>query len=266
MTQAQKIIKYAAIGLAVLLIVSMIAGIVTIASYLLSGGGISETVETVEIEGEIRSLEIDLEATNLTVKDGEAFKVETNNSYLVFENDEGTLSVEEKRHRVFGDKYEAELILTVPAGTVFGNVEINAGAGKVRIETLSADNVDFEFGAGEADIDALFVSGSADIDGGAGSIKIGSGSIAALDLDMGVGELTLHSALLGTNEINCGVGSVELALIGSEADYSVEIFKGLGAVTVNGEHLHDGETVGSGVNKLRVSGGVGEIRVTFGSN
>lgn len=265
MTETQKIIKYIAIGIAAVLIVLMVCSAIGISVYFLNDGTVTKETWTVNAEGAFTSLDLELKSTSLTLRSGETLKIETNNKRLDFEVENGTLSVEEDNApRFFGEEFDAVLILTLPADLVLEVVEVDAGAGRVEIETLNAARVDFSFGAGEVEIDALTTTDETVIEGGAGKITIG-GSLCDLDLDMGVGALTLEAMLLGDSSIDCGVGSSDITLLGAASDYALVVEKGIGTVTVNGEYLGNVSDyrTGEGQNRLSVSGGIGEIRLTL---
>ena len=87
------------------------------------------------------------------------------------------------------------------------------------------------------------------------------GTIGYLDFNMGVGEVNITSKIIGVNEIDAGIGSLNLNLIGSLDDYKIKIEKGLGSAIVNGNNISRDEIVGIGDNFIDIDGGVGEIKV-----
>lgn len=266
MTKTQKLIKVCAIVLAALLIASMVITALRVLSVLFSLGKDDGMLTPVELGQDYRSLELDLAATSIEIRIGEAFKVESSGSRLRFETDRDTLSVEEFSYGLFDNRKEGLLVLTVPADYVFDSVEISAGAGYVTVESLSAARIEMELGAGEAEFEELNASVSADIEGGAGKLRIHGGSICGLDLDMGVGELALTAELNGNASIDCGIGTVSLVLLGDADRYTVLAEKGIGAIRIDGEALGNSEPIGSGENRVSISGGVGEITVRIGED
>ena len=109
----------------------------------------------------------------------------------------------------------------------------------------------------------ILVLNDCNIDGGAGEIIIDESDITNMDLDMGVGKVELNSKLNGNSEINAGVGEVDLELMGSLDDYSFKVFKGLGNITVDDHKISNDTVYGNGLNKVKISGGVGDINVTL---
>jgi len=267
MTTFQKIIKYSAFALAICLSVGIIGGIVgavAIVGGFLEGGNVLEEVKGYEISNEIKSIDIKISAADFEIIEGDRFFVESDIKNLTVKEKNGTLVISEKRK--FNITYKgAVLNLYVPKGVSFEKVEITSGAGAVNIDSLTTKSAEFEFGAGEVDIDYLEATSYADIEGGAGKISISNGSINNLDFDMGVGKLDFTSKLLGDSEFSLGVGETELTFVGSESDYSLKIEKGLGNIKVNGKNVSEYKSE-NGDSKIKIEGGVGEITVDFKAN
>ena len=223
-----------------------------------------DEVKTYEIGSQIGSLDIRINAADLRIECGETFSVESNLKYLEVSESGGTLTLKELTRAGFGnDLYEgAMLTLYVPAGTEFEKVGLFTGAGRVTVDTLSAKRLEMELGAGDVSVGSLFVTGSAGMMGGAGRITVSGGRINDFDLEMGVGELELTSALTGECELEMGIGDADITLLGSREDYRLEISKGIGAVSVDGNEV-SGSNGGSGANEVEISGGIGAIDVRF---
>ena len=262
MTDTQKIIKYTALALAILLVFVIIGGIVTAVGAIIGvGSGVGES-QTYETEGEIKRLEVEIGAADFRIEVGDAFSVESNLKNLTFRQTGNRLILREKS---FGNKkYDgAFLTIYIPEGAVFDEINITTGAGKFTAESLSAEIIDLEFGAGEVNIGELNATREADIEGGAGQITIGGGSLCDLQIDMGVGELRLTSEIVGAGEFNLGVGEVVITLLGSRDDYTVELNKGIGSISFDGESISTGRTMGNGKNDVEINGGIGSITVNF---
>ncbi len=266
MTAWQRAIKYVALAFAVFLCVSIIGGILGALS-LISGLFGSErgvgNMNTYEVTGDISSLKIDVGAADFVILSGDAFRVESNLDRLVVEEKDGLLRISEQSSFWTFHYSGAKLALYIPADMVFEKVTFNSGAGKVTIEQLTAQEIDFDLGAGAVDIGNLTAFHKADIDGGAGSMILHSGQLNQLDFDMGVGEVRLTCAFSGSSTLNFGVGASTINLVGSREDYRINVHKGLGEVRVDGEKVSDGSVIGEGNNRLRVDGGIGEIEINF---
>lgn len=264
MTREQKIIKYAAIAFAVLIITGIISAVAGILGWVL-GMGVSAVGDnqTYTPEGEINSLEVEIGAAEFKIVESEIFKVESNLKWLdVKVSSDGTLVLHEK-HKNNADYDGAVLTIYIPKDLVLSDAYINTGAGKLTVERLSSGTLHLLLGAGEAIINDLTVTSSAEIEGGAGSVSILSGSIKDLDLEMGVGKLDLNAALLGESELDLGVGKVKIALLGGKDAYTLELNKAMGNIKLDGEKLSSSRTIGNGERTVEINGGVGDIDVTF---
>ena len=265
MTTMQKVIKYVAMAFALLLVVSIIGGILNAVGLLggiFDGESVAETLTTHTITSQIQSLDIRINAADLTLKEGDAFRVESNLMHLKVEEKNGVLTLHETRKVSIGTAKNGVLTVYVPAGTVFERVNLSTGAGRVSMGSLSAHILNFELGAGEVTIGTLTATKSADIEGGAGRVTISGGAIRELELEMGVGQLNLSSALTGECQLELGVGESNITLLGAKEDYTLELEKGVGSITVDGTAA-TGADIGNGPNEVEISGGVGAVNVNF---
>jgi len=261
MTTGQSVIRYCAIALAVLLSVTIIASVVLSIAGVLSllGGkrGIGE-MKTFEIGEEVKSLDINIGAAELKIVTGGEFRVESNIGKLTVSCRNGVLKISEKRRLSLSYDGKAVLKVCIPEGTVFEKLSLDAGAGTVDIDSVSAETVKLDLGVG-----MLVATGKAEIDGGAGKISVKDGRINSLDADTGAGAMDIAGVLTGTSRISIGVGRAELTLRGGEDAYRFDVDKGIGRVTVGGREMSDGEKCGSGDNLIEIDGGIGSVTVTF---
>ena len=274
MTTLQKVIKYLAMAFAVFLIVTIIGAVLGAAGLL----GVLFTkddstkevaigdMKTYSITSEIHDLNIQINAADFYIKDGNAFSVESNLKNLEVFDKNGTLTIKDptKIKLNTSNVYEnAVLTIYIPAGAVFEKVSIHTGAGRFTVDSLSADTVDFELGAGDVSIDTLIAAKSADIEGGAGRITISGGALKNLDLEMGVGQLNLTSELTGKCRLDLGIGESDITLTGNREDYKLDLEKGIGNITVDGKSVSDYGSSGNGNAKVEINGGIGSIHVRF---
>jgi len=214
------------------------------------------------IESEIRSLEIQINAANFVVKQAESFSVESNLKYLSVSEEDGVLTVLDEFKGAFTYN-DAELTLYVPYGTVFESANIVTGTAVFTVDALSVKSLKLQLGAGDVKIENLTVTDQAENGGGAGKITVTGGALNDLTLEMGVGELNLAAALSGNSTLLLGVGKSNLTLLGSRDDYTIDIEKGLGSITVDGKEISDFGSSGNGQNHVTVEGGIGAIHLTF---
>ncbi len=276
MTSAQKVIKYLAIAFAIFLIVNIISAII-IGLYTLGNvfglinsedNTITEELRVISSENaEISTLKIDLGFTNLHIKAGEKFKVETNNSRISFSENNGNIVIKEENHNWFvnGNNQKSSLIVYIPKDMkALDKIRLEAGAGEITIDTLKVKDLYFNLGAGKVQIENIIASQDAKINGGAGKIEIEAGKINNLDLDMGIGEAILQLALTGKSDIDSGIGSLDINLYGEKEDYKIDIDKGIGSVKIEGRELTgDDLSFGYGENYIEIDGGIGNIAIDF---
>ena len=274
MTTLQKVIKYLALAFAIFLTVSIVGGILSAVGLLGSlfsdddaewGDVIGET-KTYTVSSEISDLNIQINAADFYIKEGNGFSVESNLKNLEVDEKNGCLTLKDlTKIKLNGSNAYENAVLTiwVPVGTVFDNVNIKTGAGRFTVDSLSAATIGFELGAGDVTISKLIAEKSANIEGGAGRITISNGAIKDLALKMGMGQLNLTAALTGDSELELGVGESNITLLGSKDDYELDIEKGIGNITVDGKNVTDYGSSGNGANEVDIHGGVGAINVRF---
>ena len=268
MTTFQKAVKYLAMAFAIFLTVSIIGGILSMFGLFggfFGGDAVTDDIKTYTVSSDIKSLEVKINAADFTIKQGDSFSVESNLKYLTVEDKNGVLTIRDTK-KFIRTYTGAVLTLYIPADTVFDKANITTGAGRMTVDNLSANTMNFELGAGEVAIDTLVASSDIDINGGAGKITISGGALHNLDLDMGAGQLNLTSALTGESDFDLGVGESNITVIGNKNDYKLDIEKGLGNITVDGTSVSNIKGQGNGNNDIEISGGIGAINLKFGKS
>lgn len=266
MTTVQKIIKYLAMAFAIFLSVSIIgsiAGALFSAAYFFGADDAAGEMREYYIEDNIDILKIDLSAADLQIKSGDEFKLETNHKYIAYRTENNALEIDETKKLFAVSPKGIKLTLFVPNEKAFEYVYINAGAGRVDIDSIKANSLDFDLGAGAMTAKRIDAYTKADIDGGAGSITILGGNINNLDMDMGIGELNLTSRITGRSEIDYGIGETNIVLIGEREDYQIDFDGGVGEAKLESTKMKDGSVYGGGSSRIEIDGGVGELKITF---
>ncbi len=273
MTNDQKIVKIFAISLAVLICVSIFSAVVSGLGLMIRIAGgfddqpeVSEKVDLHELNiKEIDKIDIDLKVTSLRIIEGNEFSIEKENVRSKFDirTSGTTLKIEERSHSIWNGGKGGTIIVTVPSYTSLNRLSIDQGAGVVNIEDIDADYFDFDQGAGTLNIENCTFDHT-DIDGGVGKTTVRDSSLTDLDLDAGVGEIDIEAEILGKGEIDGGVGAIKLDILGYREDYTLNIEKGLGSITVDGQATSG--QIGTGHNRLSIEGGVGAIKVNFKEN
>lgn len=261
MTKIQKLIKNIALAFAIFLVVVIFSGILGVCALIFRADEPVAEATTTEIVAD--NLKIDLYAANLKIKTGETFTVTTDNPRISVNTVGTTLTVKEKKKNLFSVTDNYSVVITLPAELKLNNAEIDAGAGRIEIENLTANVFELDLGAGQTDIDNVTAQSKTEINGGAGKININDCTFNNLELDMGVGELEMTAAILGRSKAELGVGNVDILLLGAKEDYLLETEKGIGEITVDGQQVKDNAVTGSGANRIEIEGGVGKIDIDF---
>lgn len=267
MSNVQRIIKYAAIALAIFLILNIISGIifavVVMGTIFSNKNEISENLESLTVTSSPYILDIETSSVNIMIQEGDTFKVETNNKNIITKEINGKLIICEKSWNWFGKTNTSELVISIPVGLSFDELVMETGAGKINIESLSTKRLDLDLGAGKVEIGNLIVEKQTEIDGGAGEIVINDSKLHNLDLDQGIGKVAITAKITGSSEINSGVGALELNLLGTKEDYRIKIDKGIGIAKIGEEEMKSNTYYGDGTNFIDIDGGISSIKIKY---
>ena len=266
MTDVQKLIKYIAIALAVALIFvifSSILSVLRIFTFIDDGDAVNDETTVYDVSQLITDLDFKISAAEFTVKTGDKLYIESNLKNLKVSENGSKLTVVEKT-KVNYKVNKAFLTLYIPKDTLFNDVEIEAGAGKISLGEFSCRSLSLELGAGDFSADTLTVNDECTIHGGVGEFTVYSGTITDLEMEMGVGDMKLSSALYGTCDLSFGIGNAELTLTGTKEDYKLKIEKGIGSINLDGDKLTGDTTLGNGNTRIDIEGGIGNIDIKYG--
>lgn len=264
MTAKQKFIKYIGILLAAFLIAAIALGVFSVLEALLGIEAKTDTengyVNSIEITDEASVLQLDMAVADVKIVKGESFVISTDNIDTEITKNGSVVKVsEKKRLGVFNTDRTVQI--SIPETLVFDSVSINAGAGEVYVALLNTKELNLNLGAGNIFMGSLNVSSRAFVNAAAGELTVKNAEINNLNMDLAMGDVSVKGLLSGKTDINCGVGDVDLRLIGNEADYSFEVDKGISSVTLNGKELPDDAVYGEGINRIEIDGGAGSIEI-----
>lgn len=261
MTSSQRVVKYAAIALAILIILSMISGVVWLFRNVFQIGIFNVydntplSSETYDLDN-YKNININVGASTLTIKscDNSTLEITENIKYQVT-NEELIIKDENRRYNK-----NSHITLCITNPTVFDNVIIDGGAGNISISNLEAKQVKFELGAGNVTIDNITSLKSFKLDGGAGDVKIFNALMTNADIDMGVGNFTINGILSGDADIDMGVGNLDITLTDGLENYKFDVDKGIGDIKIDGIKKSSG-VYGTGSTLVQIDGGVGNIKI-----
>ena len=256
------IIKALAYLLAFFIITTMVTSLI-FAVNLFTGSNSQTEMQSIYKDKEtINNLDISLKATSLEIVDSKDFSVDTNNAKIKITYENGTLKIREKGTPSFNTS-DLVLKISLPSTSNFKTVKVEMGAGKTHIANLNTDILDLNLGAGKNLLEQLEVNNQTKIESGAGLTEILAGTLNNVDFDLGVGKVFINAGILGSSKIECGVGAVELNLIGNQEIYQLNVEKGIGSIYVADKIYNNDDTIGNGNNHLKIEGGIGSIKVGF---
>ena len=100
-----------------------------------------DEVKAYEIATEIHSLDVQISAADFKIVSADEFSVESNLKYLSVSEKDGVLKIVDEP-KSNSNYTNAILTLYVPNGVVFNDVDIETGAAKMTVDTLSASSVE----------------------------------------------------------------------------------------------------------------------------
>lgn len=258
MTKAQNIIKYIALVFALFLIVTIFSIIAKVLYGLTKGLTTNLTLESIQCSYEnIKSLDINIDYSNLEIRNSDSFNIQTNNKNISCENINQTLIINEKENWF---NYNYQIIIDIPIDFNFENLTLESGVGTVKIDSVFSDKIKLDLGVGKTEIASL-VTNNAIINTGIGKVQIGTGKIGNLNFNMGIGEVNISSILFGLINIDTGIGSLNLNLLDSIDNYKINI-EGLGNVKVNSKKLENNQ-IGNGENIINIDSSIGTVSLNY---
>lgn len=216
-----------------------------------------DTVEVTYPGENIRRLDFDLEAMDVTIETGNSFsilakKVNAKRFTTKIEGDTWVIDCDSSHlSGSWGKRWEKKapkVTITIPKGWVAKEAEIDLGMGNLTVYDLTAEE--------------------STLDVGMGSATVSDFRSRDCSITVGMGSLYLEGDLRGKGNITCGMGTVTLSLDGRASDYGCTASTGMGTITFGGHEtggLAGGMTVGTGAseNWFDIECGMGSVDVLF---
>lgn len=239
-------------------------------SYEIMEGDVEQSFQGEEISGlkvEVGGCKLTLEPTEDENYYVEAHSIAKFQCYL----EDGVLYLKANQpvgewKNITKDARQHTIILHVPTGSSFENLEVKLGAGVVDMSGIRAMNVDMEVGAGQINVEGLSAE-TCKLDVGMGAILLEDMAVENMQAETGMGNLELHGSISESAEVQCAMGAVEMELAGSERDYNYEISAAMGSVILAGREYNgfsNEKRVDNGADStLQLECSMGSIEVTF---
>lgn len=130
----------------------------------------------------------------------------------------------------------SEVILEIPSGMFFEEVEAEVGAGTMQMEDITAGEVEASIGAGELTLKRIKANEF--------SAKIGAGQVIAkemdvqnAEIDVSMGECIFNGSIRGNLDAECDMGNLELKLKGKQSEHNYQIECAAGNIDMDGYHM-----------------------------
>ncbi|MBQ8596403.1 MAG: DUF4097 family beta strand repeat protein [Lachnospiraceae bacterium] len=148
--------------------------------------------------------------------------------------EEGTLVVDGFRKN-FGISAGSvsEVVLEIPAGMRFVEVDAEVGAGIMHIDNLQTRELETSIGAGELNLEKIQAD-EFTTQIGAGQVIAKEMDIMNAELDVSMGECIFEGQISGNLEAECDMGNLELALDGSQSEHNFQIECAAGNIDMEG--------------------------------
>ena len=271
MSRSNKIVKFLAEILALILIGMIVYGISSIiygVSFVFGNNDRYKDNIMLIQDNFIKDIDnynfkIDSDKTNIKIVRADNFNVKTNNKNITidYDKDSNGIIINEKKLPLFNFYSSYDMTVYLPS-TLFKEVNIITNSGDVIIDSLVTNKLSLKVGSGKTDIDSLTVYKSASIETGIGRVNIDGRMINNLELYNGIGETIIDSNLSGKCYLKSGVGNIKLKLNQTKKYYSFDLKKGVGDIIIDGDNKSEG-SFGEGPINIMLETNIGKIDIKF---
>ncbi len=277
MTGFQKFIKYAAIAFGIYLSITIILVLLGIARGFVGASRNDEfkdlTRDREEYHTEnitrtyenIKNLEINVEETELIIKNGDTFRIDGTNipDRMEIKQDGDRLKVSDEE--LPSDFSDENMVVTiyVPEDIKLDTIDLEINYVPADIQKLNTANLKLDIYNNYCEIDEI-IADNMEFKNEEGNIDIYDAEIGRLlfDSESGVEDVSLD--ITGNAEINLEYSYTDMNLIGAQEDYQISTRNQSGNIYVDGETItSNAETWGSGNTKINLDNVHADIFITF---
>lgn len=219
--------------------------------------------------GEAKNLDIDISAAEIVFTESERNDAVVVTLHNCRENDYtgevigDTLHIEyEWENAVYHGDNHAKIMIAIPAGMEFDDIDIDMGAANAIFELadVSCNTLRMDVGAANVTAEEFYVKELLDVSVGAGNLEISDGTYENIKLSCGMGSLNMQGAVSGNVTASCGMGDMNIRLEGNPEAYNYKLSCGMGDMTVNGVK-YSGI---AGEHRIKNDGATGTVDVDCG--
>ena len=277
MTGFQKFIKYAAIAFGIYLSITIVFVLLGIARGSVGASKNNELRNFVKDREEyqteditrtyenIKKLEVNVEETELIIRNGDTFRIEGTNipDRMEIEQNGDTLKVsDEELPSNFSDK-NMVVTIYIPEDVKLDNIDLEINYVSADIQKLNTANLKLDIYNNYCEIDEI-IADNMEFKNEEGNIDIYDAEIGRLlfDSESGVEDVSLD--ITGNAEINLEYSYTDMNLIGTQEDYQISTKNRSGNIYIDGETItSNAETWGSGSTKINLDNVNADIFINF---
>lgn len=277
MTGFQKFIKYAAIAFGIYLSITIILVLLGIARGFVGASRNDEfkdlTRDREEYHTEnitrtyenIKNLEINVEETELIIKNGDTFRIDGTNipDRMEIKQDGDRLKVSDEE--LPSDFSDENMVVTiyVPEDIKLDTIDLEINYVPADIQKLNTANLKLDIYNNYCEIDEI-IADNMEFKNEEGNLDIYDAEIERLlfDSESGVEDVSLD--ITGNAEINLEYSYTDMNLIGTQEDYQINAKNQSGNTYIDGETITtNAETRGSGNAKINIDNVNADIFINF---
>ena len=277
MTGFQKFIKYAAIAFGIYLSITIVLALLGIARGLVRASKNDEFKDIVTDREEykteditrtyenIRNLEVNVEETELIIRNGDTFRIEGTNipDRMEIEQEGNQLSIsDEELPSGFSDE-NMVMTIYIPEDTKLDTIDLEINYVSADIQKLNTANLKLDIYNNYCEIDEI-IADNMEFKNEEGNIDIYDAEIGRLlfDSESGVEDVSLD--ITGNAEINLEYSYTDMNLIGTQEDYQINTKNQSGNIYIDGTTItSNSETLGSGNAKINLDNVHADIFISF---
>ena len=227
-------------------------------------------VEKYSLGSDIDSLDIEVGGctfeTAVSGDDCFYIEVEKAGKFQAYVEDKVLYVLETPSSRRLNDIGECEITFYIPEGKAFHKMDIELGAGSMKLKNLHADEVSLSVGAGRITVNGIQAD-SLDASVGMGQMELREFDTEKLDAEIGMGELIADGNIRKEAMIECAMGNIEMDIKGSQKDFNYEVEGAMGNISI-GRDSYGGfaseRTIDNNADKvIDISGSMGNISLEF---
>ena len=230
---------------------------------------VSGDMEETFAAGNIRGLEVEVGGCAFSLEESADadFHVSTSGTSKVqCYVEENTLHVKAVVKTIIDDNPTAVIVVRVPAGISFDDLDMEIGAGTMKLGSVAAREIDLEVGAGQIIADSVQAD-SLNVNVAAGDAQVKSFQVKNLEAEVGMGNLYAKGNVSDHGELDCGMGNITLELFGEVTAFDYNVKCGLGKVKI-GEETYSGlineKALNHGAGRtIEVECAMGNVEIIF---